>query len=355
MDEQQMLPDDAEYWENHPEDWEGELSESASEQQFESAEQSEVDSQGESSDESVTKLSLAGYTFDTLVGFDDEIERIREMGIVDGADSEYVQFVEQMKIQHGIPLESSGNTVLFRSAVRDDADRLMIATANELDRPTIRMQMIAGPAGMQALCIMSTPGLKEGAFDDWGTLVLEGVDTWGNPDSMMPAAAEGSPAMQGMVSGAMKAISVIRASIANPKVTVLVSAVDQIDPHSPLGMLLGPMTLFDIPAPSYEERDAIWNHLMTKHVSMSAMDSFELVEVTRGMPRCDIFAAAREAVVQAYRQSLEKRKYVPVTRANLLEKIGAYQPLDSAEYRFIEDSVVEDFLTDIERYERGEL
>ena len=38
-----------------------------------------------------------------------------------------------------------------------------------------------------------------------------------------------------------------------------------------------------------------------------------------------------------------QRRYVPVTIDNLFEKLAAYQPLESTEYRALEDAVVEDF------------
>jgi SpoVK/Ycf46/Vps4 family AAA+-type ATPase len=124
---------------------------------------------------------------------------------------------------------------------------------------------------------------------------------------------------------------------------------------SSLVNLLGPMTIFEVPLPNGHERYDIWEHLMCKHISMSALDIVELVKLSSGLPRCDIFAAAREAVAQAFHKSIEELSYVPVSRSNMLDKIAAYQPLDSEEYRAIEDSVAEDFLDEIERYDRGEI
>ena len=305
---------------------------------------------------STVMMSLAGYTFDTLVGFGEEVERLRLMGLFDDSeDSEFVSFVEQMKLQHGLFDEPTGEAILFKSFVREDADRLMIATANELGHPTVRMRVASPQPGVQAICIMATPGVTEKGFEDWGTLVLEGVDTWGAPEAMDLGVAYDEMAVANAASGAMKAVSLIRNAAANPKVTILASASGDIDSHSLIAAWIGPMKVFDVPAPSQAERDEIWNHLMSKHVSMSAMDCFELVRLSEGMPRCDIFAAAREAVSQAYRQSIGRRTYVPVDRGNLLNKIAAYQPLDSKEYRWIEDSAVDDFRDEIERYERGEI
>ena len=61
------------------------------------------------------------------------------------------------------------------------------------------------------------------------------------------------------------------------------------------------------------------------------------------MPRYDMYMAAREAIEEAYKEGLVSRRYVPVTRENLFDKLAAYQPLDSEEYRALEEAVVKDF------------
>ena len=300
-------------------------------------------------------MSVDGFTFDTLIGYDEEIARIRDLGILEGPDPEFVRFIEQMQQQHGLYNEPSGDFVLLHSSAREDADRLMLAVANELDRPTIRMRLVSGPDGRQALCIMTTQSVGLEGFKDWGTLVLEGVDTWGAPDAPNMDLPYGEMLSSGMPNAAFKAISLIRSAISNPKVTVLASAYTEYMEASPMLKTLGHIRAFQVPLPSDAERDAIWDFLMDKHVSMSALDRVELVSLSRGMPRGDIFSAAREAVTRAYNESIERRRYIPVSRGNLLDKIAAYQPLESDEYRQIEDSAVEDLLGEIERYERGEL
>ena len=57
---------------------------------------------------------------------------------------------------------------------------------------------------------------------------------------------------------------------------------------------------------------------------------------------------AREAIEEAYKASLVARRYVPVTADNLFDKLAAYQPLDSDEYRALEDAVVRDFRRDLD-------
>ena len=297
-------------------------------------------------------MSIAGFTYATIVGFDAEIARLREMGVIDQADSAYLAFVEQMKAQHGLYDEPLGRTVLFESAALEDADRLMLATANEIGRPTVVMRVVETAPGVQALCIMANAGLTSDNFKDMGTLVLQGIDQWGNP---MDEAAAPYAEMTSSAQGAMRAIALIRSAVANPRVSVLASASCMPDPESLVMRILGPAERFEVPAPDAAERDAIWDHLMDKHVSLSSLDRYELVELSQGMPRCDIFCAAREAVAQAFHQSLSERRYIPVSRANVLDKVAAYQPLGSREYQRIEDCVVEDLRAEIERYERGEL
>ena len=67
------------------------------------------------------------------------------------------------------------------------------------------------------------------------------------------------------------------------------------------------------------------------------------MRLSANLPRYDIYMAAREAIEEAYKQGLVERRYIPVSRENLFDKLAAYQPLDSAEYAELERLVVSDF------------
>lgn len=82
---------------------------------------------------------------------------------------------------------------------------------------------------------------------------------------------------------------------------------------------------------------------------MRSIDRSALVRYSAGMSRFDIYMAAREAVEDAYKVSLVARRYMPVSADNMFEKLAAYQPLDSEEYRQLEDAVVEDFRAQIDK------
>jgi SpoVK/Ycf46/Vps4 family AAA+-type ATPase len=108
------------------------------------------------------------------------------------------------------------------------------------------------------------------------------------------------------------------------------------------------MVVIDIEVPTREERAAVWEHAATLYPSLRFLDREELVVLSAHMSRYDIYMAAREAVEQAYRMSIERRAYVPVTRDNIFDKIAAYQPLDSDEYHKLEDAAVESLRDDLD-------
>ena len=83
--------------------------------------------------------------------------------------------------------------------------------------------------------------------------------------------------------------------------------------------------------------------LARTHPSLRALNRDELVRLSANLPRYDIYMAVREALEEAYKQGLVERRYQPVTRDNLFDKLAAYQPLDSAEYAELENAVISDF------------
>ena len=127
------------------------------------------------------------------------------------------------------------------------------------------------------------------------------------------------------------------------------SALDAVDPF--FGELLYPMTCIDIDYPTAAERDDIWMDLARAHPSLRALNREELVRLSANMPRYDLYMAVREALEEAYKQGLVERRYQPVTRENLFDKLAAYQPLDSAEYAALENAVISDFAAGLDDLE----
>lgn len=184
-------------------------------------------------------------------------------------------------------------------------------------------------------------GLRRG-FEGGGVLVLEDLDLWGSPLSEAADDMAGL-LMAAMSRGAREAVNLIRQAVENPDVYVLASAssAEAVDPFF-LDMLY-PISCIDIDYPTPAERDDIWMDLARSHPSLRALNRDELVRLSANLPRYDIYMAVREALEEAYKQGLVERRYQPVTRDNLFDKLAAYQPLDSAEYAELENAVISDF------------
>ena len=84
---------------------------------------------------------------------------------------------------------------------------------------------------------------------------------------------------------------------------------------------------------------------------MADLDKDTLVRLSFGLSRYDIFYAAREAVEQASKDGLAHREVRMVRPDEMYEKLAAFQPLASAEYKQLEDAVIERFKGDIDDLE----
>lgn len=246
--------------------------------------------------------------------------------------------------------------LLFCSDAREDASRFMMATVGELGLPAVRMRMEESFQGVPMLSVSAQASdsehlaaLRRG-FEGGGVLVLEDIDLWGAP--MIDAADDMAGFFMAALSrGAREAVGLIRQAVENPDVYVLASAsaLDAVDPF--FGELLYPMTCIDIDYPTAAERDDIWMDLARAHPSLRALNREELVRLSANMPRYDLYMAVREALEEAYKQGLVERRYQPVTRENLFDKLAAYQPLDSAEYAALENAVISDFAAGLDDLE----
>lgn len=297
--------------------------------------------------------SVERITYADLAGYDNVIKAMRDYGVGMQEDAEFKKLVDLLNARHGLGRMPAADTLLFRSPAREDANRFMAATLGELGLPAVRMRMEENLQGMPVLCVMaqadSVPALNgaRNAFLGQGALLLEDLDLWGSP------VAEPSDDLSGFVftqlsRGAREAINLVRSAVENPDVYVLASVSDagEIDPF--FLDLLEPLSVVDIDYPTPEERVDIWMDIARDHPSLRGVNRSDLVRFSAGMPRFDMYMAAREAIEEAYKEGLMSRHYVPVTQDNLFEKLAAYQPLDSREYRELEDAVIRDFRADLE-------
>ncbi len=310
-----------------------------------------------SSKASGSSTNRRGFTFDDLVGFDGIIEDTRALGIGIKQDEEYRLLIDTLRAQHGLDKLSANGSVVFRTSSREDASTFMTAVVGELELPAMRVQMQPGPQGMPVLCVTVSADRQPRltgrmSLDAPGVLVLEDIDLWGAPLIEAASAAEGEGIMfANMARAAREAVTLISAAVSNPDIYVLASMAGDAPDQGYLYDMMEPMHIVDIYLPDELERRQIWERMAFEHPSVRRLDLSRLTRLSRNLSRTDISTAAREAVEDAYRQSLKARHYVPVTQEMMYEHISNFQPLNSDEYRMLEDAVVADFRAQLDRME----
>ena len=299
-------------------------------------------------DKANLKQTTPHLTYCDLVGYQSAIDRMRRYGIGMNNDPDFKKLVQDLNEKHGLDRIPITDSFLVRSPIREDANQFLLATMGEIGLPTIRMRMEENLQGLPVLCVMTAAdnqprfNVSKSAIEGGGILILEDVDLWGMP--LLEAQDDMGGFMFSQLSrGAREALNLVRAAIESPEVYVLVSAAkdSQIDPF--FCDLLDPMTIIDIDLPTIFERADLWSNIVKEHPSLRQIDRGQLVRYTEGMSRFDIYMAAREAVEAAYKESLVSRKYVSVSAELIFEKIAAFQPLESDQYKQLEDAVIDMF------------
>ncbi len=267
-------------------------------------------------------------------------------------DPKFQQFIGMLNARHGLDKRPAPDSLLFRSHAREDANRFMLATLGELDLPSVHMRMEENFQGMPVLCISAraidipSPSALGGVFQNGGVLILEDVDLWESPSMDAPDDGSSFFLMQ-MTRGAREAVNLIRSAVENPEVYVIATSSIEGPIDDFFLDLLEPLYLIDIDYPTEEERSLIWMDIAKEHPSIRSINRRDLVKYSANLPRYDIYMAAREAIEEAYKVGLMTRRYHPVSRDNIFDKLAAYQPLDSSEYTELEDEVVRDFQSDL--------
>ena len=297
------------------------------------------------------------FNYSALAGYADAISLMRDFGIGMQRDPGFRNFIGMMNARHGLDRMPALDTLLFRAPAIEDAARFADATLGEIHLPVLRMSMEEGMQGMPVLCVTTQgnnrPRLNQAQnrFEGPGVLLIEELDMWVIPQP--PEGVEGIAGfmMANMSRGAREAMNMIRSAVENPDVFVIATTTTsgEVDPF--FYELLDPISIIDIGLPTDEERDDIWREVMNDHPSMRALNRADLVRYSAGLPRYDIYMAARAALEEAYKAGLVERKFLPVTNQNALEKLASYQPLDSEEYRALEDELVRELRADLDNLE----
>ena len=291
--------------------------------------------------------------FRDLAGYDGAIQKMKALGFGAESDARYAAFLNMLSRRHGVESRLTSMPMVFRSQAREDATYFMHAVVGELDQPSVRMHVETTSQGLSMLSVSATSDFKSKQqlmqmnLDRPMTLILEDVDLW---FESIPALQQiEDPTVQGGVAhGVREAVSMVRPAIMNPNITVVASCSIESDLDSLFFGILEPATVVDIDLPTQQERMDLWEWLADKFPSLRYFDYGELARLTESMTRYDICSAASEAVDQAYRDSIARTAYVPVTKSNLYEKIASFLPLDSREYEEAQEKVLERFRKELD-------
>lgn len=148
--------------------------------------------------------------------------------------------------------------------------------------------------------------------------------------------------------GVAEVINLIEIAFEDPNILVLASVKNSVDEGKFSSMMFREHIDIAVNYPDEGERFKIWQRLANDHPSLRAFNLKKLVDYSSNMSRYDIEIAAHEALEEAYKEGIEKRKYIPLTISKIIEKLAESQPLDSREYKTLEDVATEDFKKDLE-------
>lgn len=291
--------------------------------------------------------------FRDLAGYEGAIQKMKTLGFGAESDARYAAFLNMLSRRHGVEPHITSMPMVFRSQAREDATYFMHAVVGELDQPSVRMHVETTSQGLSMLSVSATSDFKSKQqlmqmnLDRPMTLILEDVDLWF--ESLPTLQQIEDPSVQGGVAhGVREAISMVRPAIMNPNITVVASCSIESELDSLFFGILEPATVVDIDLPTQQERMDLWEWLADKFPSLRYFDYGELARLTDSLTRYDICSAASEAVDQAYRESISRKAYVPVTKPNLYEKIASFLPMDSEEYEEAQEKVLERFRKELD-------
>lgn len=290
------------------------------------------------------------FNYRNLVGFDKAIASMAKLGVGRAKDPEFAQFLEMLNFRHGMPGMPGLGTLIFRSPAREDANCFMVATVGELGLPAVRMRLDRNAMGQVVLCVMASSnfkarlsGVSRSGFDSPTVVVLEDLDLWDLPFFDGSFDDVQSLLTIQLSRGAREALALVQAALTSPEATVLISASEpsEIDPF--FWDLIGDHRFVDIDLPDEDERRKIWLSEQSQHPSMRGLNRGQLVDFSRGLSRFEIYAISNESVEEAYRESVAQNTFCAVETDKVLMRLSNFQPLESEEYKRMEDLAVDHF------------
>jgi len=298
----------------------------------------------------------SGLRYANLAGFEETLRKMRAFGFTAAGDSAYRQFVEQTSALHGVEGPALMDAFVFYGPSREDTTFFARATATEIGRPLVDIQIdldrqgngsikLSGPFkrsmfGPPDFTQMSTPY----------TVLIENIDLLEQMFGHEQDAIRHGYRPQNNNGHSMQAevLGYLRAMLSHGDAFLIATTVQPSAIHEPLISLIGPLQEIEVAAPTQRERREVLMRFSTDHPSFSNLDFHRLSHLTQDISRRDLVVACRAAVEGAYRESLRLGTHQRVGFGEVLAQIAPLVDHSSEIYRELEDTAVEQLLYELD-------
>ncbi|MDR2109107.1 MAG: hypothetical protein LBP28_06590, partial [Coriobacteriales bacterium] len=308
--------------------------------------------------------------YSDLAGFGVVLNKMREFGLSTPDDRQFRGFLAQAQAFHGINGPVLSEAFLFYGPSRDDVALFALATAGEIGRPVVTMDVnidVMGNGVIKVSGPMRRPAFgppRRGDLPGQCTLIIQNIDLlqelFHNEEAALASGArfagdhQRAPhcpsAMPGLPGRSMQAeiLGYLGAMFNHGDVFVIATAASS-NEQDPLMLgerlldLLGPLRELEVACPCPIERYEVLSAFSEEHLSLKDLDLRRTAELMEGLSRYDIVAVCQAAVEEAYRQSLRQSRHQMVTWPVVLRELLHYLDPQSETYQKVEDMIVEQF------------
>jgi len=301
--------------------------------------------------------------FETLAGYSQVIERMRQYGFLSQGDEMQRNFVERAATMHGVSRLSLDGTFFFYGPSREDVSLFAHAAAGEIGYPLLQIAVDIDAQGNGTIKLAgpfrrgfygSPPDIMDMATPC--TVLIENIDylqTLFNNEQNALQHGGGKPRNMNMMPGMPRSMQAeisgyLRVLRQKPGIVMMATAHDLIVLKEPLLSLLGPLNQIEVGLPCEEERREVISTFASEHPSYVELDAEQIVRYSAGMSRSKLVMASHAAVEQAYRESLRSGTYNRVSLENVLVQLATHLDRGSLLYQQLEDEVIAQFSQDIE-------
>ena len=300
--------------------------------------------------------------YQTLIGFDAALEKMRGYGFISAGDAAYRNFIERSAAMHGVSSHSLEGCLLFYGPSQDDVSLFAHATAGEIGFPILHITVELDKQGNGTIKLAGP--FRRGLFGappdimDMATpciVLIEGIDLllemFANEQTAIRRHGARVRGMVGQPGRSMQAeiTSYLKALRQKPDVVVMATAKHADGLKEPLRSLFAPIHEIEVKQPCVKERLDVLSGFAAEHPSFAELDLMHIAHLSDGLSRSELVHAGHAAVESAYRSGLRQGSYSRVTFADVAMNMASYIDHASPFYRQMEDEAVAQMYLELEQ------